>query len=201
MLRESAQCSPDDEAMFQDIEHHRFFNTNNLWIDLPALRARLEQTEGLLELPMIRNEKNADPRDRRSPRVYQLETAMGSAISCFESSRALRVPRERFSPVKTTGDLLALWSDAYVLAPDYRVHRDPAAQPELLIDLDSEHYQHIDEFMKRFPEGAPSLMECSGLRISGDIRFRKDVVLRGSIELTNRDFDPLWVGEGTALGF
>jgi len=40
---------------------------------------------------------------------------MGSAIAGFEGARAMRVPRTRFAPVKTTDDLLALWSDAYTL--------------------------------------------------------------------------------------
>ncbi len=29
--------------MFQDIERHRYFNTNNLWIRLDALRAELDR--------------------------------------------------------------------------------------------------------------------------------------------------------------
>src|SRR5690606_5578629 len=37
ILRESAQCPPDEEAAFQDIDLYRYFNTNNLWINLRAL--------------------------------------------------------------------------------------------------------------------------------------------------------------------
>ena len=37
MLRESAQCSKEDEEKFQDITRHKFFNTNNLWIRLDVL--------------------------------------------------------------------------------------------------------------------------------------------------------------------
>lgn len=32
ILRESAQCSKEDEAFFQDTAKHKFFNTNNLWV-------------------------------------------------------------------------------------------------------------------------------------------------------------------------
>ena len=35
ILRESAQCPPAEEAEFQDIRRYRYFNTNNLWINLP----------------------------------------------------------------------------------------------------------------------------------------------------------------------
>ena len=38
LLRESAQCPDSDEAKFQDVNRHQFFNTNNLWIDLEALK-------------------------------------------------------------------------------------------------------------------------------------------------------------------
>jgi UDP-N-acetylglucosamine pyrophosphorylase len=41
ILRESAQCPESDLAAFQDIEKHRFFNTNNLWIRLDHLRPLL----------------------------------------------------------------------------------------------------------------------------------------------------------------
>ena len=37
MLRESAQTPADDLPAFRDVTRHRFFNTNNLWLDLEAL--------------------------------------------------------------------------------------------------------------------------------------------------------------------
>ena len=33
-LRESAQCPDEDTDAFQDVDRHRYFNTNNLWINL-----------------------------------------------------------------------------------------------------------------------------------------------------------------------
>ena len=113
ILREVAQCPESDLDTFQDIERHRYFNTNNLWLDLDALADLLEKSPDGLPLSVIRNEKRVDPKDASSPRCYQLETAMGSAIECFARAEAIVVPRERFAPVKTTNDLLALWSDAY----------------------------------------------------------------------------------------
>ena len=38
VLRESAQCPKEDEGKFQDITRHRFFNTNNLWLNLQMLK-------------------------------------------------------------------------------------------------------------------------------------------------------------------
>ncbi|MGI8624168.1 MAG: UTP--glucose-1-phosphate uridylyltransferase, partial [Solirubrobacteraceae bacterium] len=106
VLRESAQVSEEDEAAFQDIDRHRFFNANNLWIDLQALAGLLEESGPVLGLPLMVNRKTVDPGDASSPRVIQLETAMGAAIGVFDGAVALCVPRRRFTPVKTTSDLL-----------------------------------------------------------------------------------------------
>ena len=121
VLRETAQTPEEDLEALQDITRHRYVNTNNLWVDLRALDAAMRERDGVLGLPMIRNEKTVDPTDKSSPAVYQIETAMGAAIEVFEGARALRVPRTRFAPVKTTDDLLALRSDAYELTDDARV--------------------------------------------------------------------------------
>ena len=96
VLRETAQTPDEDLEALQDITRHRYVNTNNLWVSLPALREAMG--DGFLALPMIRNQKTVDPSDKSSPAVYQLETAMGAAIEVFEGARALRVPRTRFAP-------------------------------------------------------------------------------------------------------
>ncbi|KAF0757203.1 hypothetical protein AaE_004343, partial [Aphanomyces astaci] len=80
ILRESAQCESSDEAQFQNIDKHRYFNTNNLWIRLDKLSEELKKQGGLIKLPMIKNAKTVDPKDASSTPVYQLETAMGAAI-------------------------------------------------------------------------------------------------------------------------
>ena len=115
LLRESAQCPPEEESQFQDIHLYRFFNTNNLWIHLPALARLVEKRHGVLGLPLIRNEKPVDPADPTTPRVFQLETAMGAALGVIRGAQALLVPRSRFVPVKKNSDLLVLTSDAYLL--------------------------------------------------------------------------------------
>src|SRR3954471_3143470 len=118
VLRESAQTLPEDADAASDIETHRYFNTNNLWLDLEALAAELERTGGVLDLPLIRNEKTVDPSDKTSPRVVQIESAMGAAIEVFDGAAVLEVDRSRFLPVKTTNDLLVLRSDVYRLEDD-----------------------------------------------------------------------------------
>merc|ERR1712039_425836 len=112
-LRESAQCPPEDEKAFQDTSKYTYFNTNNLWVDLGKLQEAIDKAGGALPLPVMLNDKTVDPRDKKSTKVIQLETAMGAAISCFEGASALLIPRTRFAPVKKCDDLLALRSDAY----------------------------------------------------------------------------------------
>merc|ERR1719506_3074487 len=125
-LRESAQCPKEDEKAFQDTSKYAYFNTNNLWVDLAQLAAAFDKFGGLLPLPVMTNDKTVDPRDKKSTKVLQLETAMGAAISCFEGAIAIQIPRSRFAPVKKCDDLIALRSDAYVLTEDSRIELAPA---------------------------------------------------------------------------
>lgn len=178
ILRERAQCAPQDAATFGDHTRHRYFNTNNLWLDLDALQARLDAG---LHLPLIRNAKTVDPRDSTSTPVYQLESAMGAAIAVFPGSAALRVPRTRFSPVKTCADLLRVRSDATTLTEDHRVI--PAVAPPV-ISLDSQHYKLVSDLERRFPAGPPSLRGCRRLTVEGDWTFGAGVVVHGEVTLS-----------------
>ena len=153
VLREVAQTPDADLDAFQDIERHRFFNTNTLWVDLRALQAVLSERDGVLGLPMIVNRKTVDPGDADSPAVLQLETAMGAAIDVFEGARAIRVGRERFAPVKTTNDLLALRSDAYELRDDGRIVLAQGRSGAPLVDLDPRCFKLVRDFDARFPAG------------------------------------------------
>ncbi|HEY5953542.1 MAG TPA: UTP--glucose-1-phosphate uridylyltransferase [Terrimicrobiaceae bacterium] len=172
LLRESAQCSDEDMGAFQDIDLHRYFNTNNLWLRLDSLAEGLERNGGLLPLPVIQNQKTVDPRNKKSPAVCQLETAMGAAIECFAGAGAVVVPRTRFAPVKTTGDLLALRSDAYVITDDGRAMLAPERNgipPE--IDLDGDHFKLVDQLDTALKGGVPSLIKCRKLTVRGPVRF------------------------------
>jgi len=198
VLRETAQIAPDDVQAFEDIGRHRYFNTNNLWVNLEALDALLSAHDGVLELPLIRNEKTVDPADPSTPAVYQLETAMGSAIGVFAGARALQVGRERFLPVKTTDDLLGLRSDCYELTDDFRVVVSPRRTiGPLVVALDPHYYKLLADFDARFPAGPPSLAQCERLAVRGDVTFGRDVVVRGRVELDAAERRRL--GDGTVL--
>lgn len=183
VLREVAMCPEDEQEEFQDVQRYRYFNTNNLWVDLEELQERLDRCGGVLDLPLIVNAKSTDPRNPDSPRVYQLETAMGAAISVFEGARALRVPRARFAPVKTIADLLAVRSDAYVLTTDFQIRLHPARSAPPRIELDSTWFRLVSDLDGRTPEGSPSLLHCESMAVRGDLTFGRDVRCRGVVEL------------------
>lgn len=200
ILRESAQCPPEDQEAFQDIGRHRYFNTNNLWLHLPSLKRVLRERDNVLGLPMIRNAKTVDPRNSASTPVYQMETAMGSAIAVFEGAGAVRVPRDRFTPVKTTDDLLAVRSDAYVLTEDYRIVVDPARDDSgLLVDLDPCCYRLIGQLDERFPYGPPSLFACRQFQVVGDVKFGRDIVARDAVRVVNEGAGQAIIEDGRLL--
>ncbi|MCP9490712.1 MAG: UTP--glucose-1-phosphate uridylyltransferase [Solirubrobacteraceae bacterium MAG38_C4-C5] len=194
VLREVAQTTDEDLDAFQDIERHRFFNTNTLWIDLRALRTVLDEHDGVLGLPMIVNRKTVDPADKGSTPVIQIESAMGAAIDVFEGARAVCVPRTRLAPVKTTNDLLVLRSDAYDLdGQGVVLPARPAGDP--VVDLDPDHFKLLADFEARFPAGPPSLRDCDRLTVAGDVTFGAGVAVRGTVRVEG----PTHVEAGTVL--
>lgn len=190
ILREAAQCPKDELDAFQDIRRYRYFNTNNIWINLKALKALFDEHK-MLNLPLILNPKTLDPRDDTSPPVYQLESAMGAAISLFDGAAAVRVPRNRFFPVKTCNDLLAVRSDCFVYTENQSLQMNPEREElgwtdVVKVKLDPKYYGKIDGLDERFGDGVPSLVDCDSLIIEGDVLFEKDVKIVGSVRIANR---------------
>ena len=129
-------------------------------------------------LPLIINPKVVD-----GTPVYQLETAMGAAISVFNHSKALVVPRTRFAPVKKTGDLLAIWSDLYELNDQYQIVLRRGLSSVPAIELDDQYYGGIEQLQARFERGVPSLANCTGLKLEGDLSFDSEVICEGKVSL------------------
>jgi UTP--glucose-1-phosphate uridylyltransferase len=181
VLRETAQV-PDGDPSFGEVDKWRYYNTNNLWVDLQALKELQAADPAAPELPLIVNRKTVDPRDKSSTKVIQLETAMGAAVGSIPGARAVQVPRSRFAPVKTTNDLLVVWSDAYELTPDGRMtptYDDGGP----VVTLDDDHYKLVPDFEKRFSAGAPSLRRCTRFEVEGDVTFGAGVVVEGDVHV------------------
>jgi len=193
LLREVAQCPDDDLDAFQDIDRHRYFNTNSLWLQLDLLKSQAAADAGGLARAMSRHRKNVGPRDKNSPAVIQLETAMGAAIECFAGAAAIEVPRSRFAPVKSTSDLLGLRSDAFEVLADgqVRLHPDRQGQPPVITLSDD--YKLVDQLA---PLGVPGLLKCRSLTVSGPVHFQPGVVLEGEVVVRNKGTEPREVAAG-----
>lgn len=196
VLRETAQTLDADQAALADLERHRYMSTNNLWFDVAAMQRVLDERDGILGLPLIRNVKHLDPGDSSTPEVVQIETAMGAAIEVFEGATTIEVGRDRFVPVKTTNDLLVLRSDTYDLGEDFVL--DQVGETLPFVDLDSAHYKRVSDFDQRFPDGTPSLRGATSLRVSGDHTFGRGVKVVGDVELSSAT--PARIDPGTVLG-
>lgn len=193
VLRESAQV-PSGDTSFTDVERWRWYNTNNIWIDLRALRDLQAADPAAPALPLVVNRKTVDPRDPASTPVIQLESAMGAAIGSIPGARAIAVPRQRFAPVKTTDDLLVVRSDAYRLTTDGQM-RPAFDGPGPVVTLDKRYYRLLSGFEQRFPAGPPSLRRCRRLEVDGDVTFGSDVVAAGDVAVAG----PRHVHDGAEL--
>jgi len=203
VLREIAQCPEEDKDTCMDIDRYRFFNTNNIWVNLEFLKDLIEREKAIC-LPMILNPKHLDPRDKTSPEVFQIETAMGAAISLFDGAAAVTVPRSRFFPVKMCSDLMAVRSDCFVFDAAGNLVVNPERHQKglaaaLTIDLDPDYYAKIDQFDARFPSGVPSLVDCEALKIEGDVRFDPDVRIAGRVLIKNSRASQVLIKKGMVI--
>ncbi|HEY3955502.1 MAG TPA: UTP--glucose-1-phosphate uridylyltransferase [Streptosporangiaceae bacterium] len=194
VLRETAQV-PEGDTSFTDVGRWRWYNTNNIWIDLSVLKDLQAADPAAPDLPLIVNRKTVDPRDPDSTPVIQLESAMGAAIAAIPGARAVGVPRSRFAPVKTTNDLLVVRSDAYDLTA-FGQMRPSFDGPAPVVSLDAGFYKLLPDFEQRFPAGPPSLRHCRRLEVDGDVSFGAGVVANGEVRVTG----PGHIPDGAVLG-
>ncbi|MBD3316812.1 MAG: UTP--glucose-1-phosphate uridylyltransferase [Chitinivibrionales bacterium] len=199
VLREIAQAAAEDLDSFQDVVRHRWFNTNNLWVDLERLATMMEEAKGVVKLPLIRNHKHLDPRDSSSPEVYQIETAMGAAVSLFDGAEAIAVPNERYAPVKKSVDLLVLRSDRFQMSDDFVLSPAPATTDTISVRLDERYYGKYDDLEARFPSGPPSLKNCEEFVVEGDVVFGKKTRVEGRATVHNTQTVRAAIDDGMVL--
>ena len=199
VLREIAQCPECEIAEFQDIQNYRYFNTNNIWINLLHLHSVI-QKQGAVFLPIILNPKTLDPRISSSPRVYQIETAMGSAISLFKDAIVTQISDKRFYPVKKCNDLMAIQSDCYHITADFYIVKNPdRTLDRIQINLDPTFFGKIDMYNERFKQGVPSLVNCESLEIQGDVFFEDNVAIKGGVIIRNNTDTPMVIKQGSVI--
>ncbi|KAK7385659.1 hypothetical protein VNO78_31427 [Psophocarpus tetragonolobus] len=190
-LLEIAQVPDEHVNEFKSIEKFKIFNTNNLWVNLNAVK-RLVEADAL-KMEIIPNPKEVD-----GIKVLQLETAAGAAIRFFDKAIGINVPRSRFLPVKATSDLLLVQSDLYTLEDGFVIRNKARANPENpSIELGPE-FKKVSNFLGRF-KSIPSIVELDSLKVAGDVWFGAGVVLKGKVSIVAKAGVKLEVPDGAVI--
>jgi len=191
-LLEIAQVPPEHTEDFKSVRKFKIFNTNNLWVSLPAIKRILENGE--LDLEIIVNQKSLDSGEK----VIQLETAVGSAIKHFRNAIGINVPRTRFLPVKGTSDLFLITSDLYTMS-----HGTLTLNPKRLFQTVpivklGESFKKVGNFLQRFAT-APKILELDHLTVTGDVFFGAGVTLKGTVIIVANHGSRIDIPAGSVL--
>ncbi|CAL0301401.1 unnamed protein product [Lupinus luteus] len=190
-LLEIAQVPDEHVNEFKSIEKFKIFNTNNLWVNLKAVK-RLVEADAL-KMEIIPNPKEVD-----GVKVLQLETAAGAAIRFFDKAIGINVPRSRFLPVKATSDLLLVQSDLYTLQDGFVARNSARANPENpSIELGPE-FKKVSNFLSRF-KSIPSIIELDSLKVAGDAWFGASVTLKGKVGIVAKPGAKLEIPDGAVI--
>eukprot|EP00834_Sanchytrium_tribonematis_P000753 NODE_14_length_51535_cov_1.125049.p31 type:complete len:229 gc:universal NODE_14_length_51535_cov_1.125049:30293-29607(-) len=190
-LLEIAQVPGKHVDDFKSIKKFKIFNTNNLWMNLKAINRLVQNNE--FDMEIIINQKSYN-----DEAVIQLETAVGAAIKHFEGAHGVNVPRSRFLPVKSTGDLFLVTSDLYQLN-----HGQLTLSPKRLfgtipiIKL-SEHFKKVNEYLNRF-KNPPKILDLDHLTVVGDVYFGSNVVLGGTVIIVANQGQRIDIPSGSIL--
>ncbi|CAL1707727.1 unnamed protein product [Somion occarium] len=191
-LLEIAQVPSEHVEDFKSVRKFKIFNTNNLWINLKALK-RIMESDGM-ELEIIVNPKVTDD----GQQVIQLETAAGAAIKHFKSAHGINVPRSRFLPVKSCSDLLLIKSDIYSLAHGELVINENRLFGTTPVIKLGDHFKKIAQFQKRFKK-IPKIIELDHLTVTGDVYFGRNVTLRGTVIVVANEGQRIDIPDGCVL--
>ncbi|XP_042247391.1 UTP--glucose-1-phosphate uridylyltransferase-like isoform X2 [Thunnus maccoyii] len=191
-LLEIAQVPKAHVDEFKSVTKFKIFNTNNLWISLPAIK-RLHE-KNAMDLEIIVNPKTLEG----GLNVIQLETAVGAAIKSFDNALGVNVPRSRFLPVKTSSDLLLVMSNLYSLdngSLTMSKEREFPTTPHVKL---GSSFTKVQQFLARF-ENIPDMLELDHLTVSGDVTFGKNVSLKGTVIIIANHGDRIDIPAGAML--
>lgn len=190
-LLEIAQVPDQHVSEFKSIEKFKIFNTNNLWVNLNAIKRLVEGNA--LKMEIIPN-----PKEVNGIKVLQLETAAGAAIRFYDRAIGSNVPRSRFLPVKATSDLLLVQSDLYTVEDGFVIRNKARTNPENpSIELGPE-FKKVADFLKRC-KSIPSIIELDSLKVSGDVWFGAGITLKGKVVIAAKSGAKLEIPDGTVI--
>uniref|UniRef100_A0A0A9ZDP3 UTP--glucose-1-phosphate uridylyltransferase n=2 Tax=Lygus hesperus TaxID=30085 RepID=A0A0A9ZDP3_LYGHE len=192
-LLEIAQVPKDHIDDFKSVKSFKFFNTNNLWMKLSAIKRVIQKAE--LNMEIIVNPKTLE----NNAHVIQLETAVGAAMKSFNGALGINVPRSRFLPVKKTSDLMLVMSNLYDMSSGSLTMSSLRMFPTTpLVKLGDNHFAKVSEFLARFPT-IPDMLELDHLTVSGDVTFGRKVVLKGTVIIIANHGDRIDIPTGAVL--
>ncbi|KAJ5225042.1 hypothetical protein N7468_006267 [Penicillium chermesinum] len=159
-LLEIAQVPKEHVNEFKSIKKFKYFNTNNIWLNVQAIKRVVEENE--LEMEIIPNEKSipADKKGEADQAIYQLETAVGAAIRHFRNAHGVN------------SDLYRLEHGQLVMDPN-RFGGVP------VIKLGSD-FKKVSDFQKRIAS-IPRIVELDHLTITGAVNLGRNVTLKGTV--------------------
>ncbi|KAG7695495.1 hypothetical protein KL930_003492 [Ogataea haglerorum] len=193
-LLEIAQVPKDHVEDFKSIKKFTNFNTNNLWINLRAIKRLVEANA--LEMEIIPNSKSISVGNSET-QVLQLETAVGAAIRHFKGAHGVVVPRSRFLPVKTCSDLMLVKSDLFNLQHGALKLDSARFGGAPLIKLGS-HFKKVSNFQQRIPH-MPRILELDHLTVTGNVYFGRGVQLKGTVIIVCSDGQRIDIPNGSIL--
>ncbi|KAG6660029.1 UTP--glucose-1-phosphate uridylyltransferase [Carya illinoinensis] len=190
-LLEIAQAPDEHVNEFKSIEKFKIFNTNNLWVNLKAIKR-------LVEADALKMEIIPNPKEVEGIKVLQLETAAGAAIRFYDNAIGCNVPRSRFLPVKATSDLLLVQSDLYILEDGFVIRNKARTNPaNPSIELGPE-FKKVGNFLNRF-KTIPSIIGLDSLKVTGDVWFGTGVTLKGKVVIAAKPGVKLEIPDGAVL--
>ncbi|KAI9053415.1 hypothetical protein LZ554_002373 [Drepanopeziza brunnea f. sp. 'monogermtubi'] len=196
-LLEIAQVPKEHTNEFKSIKKFKYFNTNNIWLNLKAVKRIVENNA--LEMEIIPNSKTipADKKGESDISIVQLETAVGAAIRHFKNAHGVNVPRRRFLPVKTCSDLMLVKSDLYSLKHG-QLQIDPNRfGPAPLIKLGND-FKKVSDFQKRIGS-IPKIIELDHLTITGAVNLGRGVTLKGTVIIVATEGSTIDIPPGSIL--
>ncbi|CAL5869235.1 uncharacterized protein PFLUO_LOCUS3463 [Penicillium psychrofluorescens] len=196
-LLEIAQVPKEHVNEFKSIKKFKYFNTNNIWLNVRAIKRVVE--ENSLEMEIIANEKSipADKKGEADQAIYQLETAVGAAIRHFKNAHGVNVPRRRFLPVKTCSDLMVVKSDLYRLEHGQLVMDPNRFGGVPVIKLGSD-FKKVSDFQKRIAS-IPRIVELDHLTITGAVNLGRNVTLKGTVIIVATEGSTIDIPPGSVL--
>ncbi|QPH00715.1 putative UTP--glucose-1-phosphate uridylyltransferase [Epichloe festucae Fl1] len=196
-LLEIAQVPKEHVNEFKSIKKFKYFNTNNIWLNLEAIKRVVENDE--LEMEIIPNGKTipGDKKGESDISILQLETAVGAAIRHFNNAHGVNVPRRRFLPVKTCSDLMLVKSDLYTLKHGQLQMSAARFGDAPLIKLGGD-FKKVSDFQKHIPS-IPKVLELDHLTITGAVNLGRGVTLKGTVIIVATEGSTIDIPPGSIL--